>query len=71
MFVGGGDGVVVRCRRHRLVFGDCDLMGVLDHFPISLILPVSYLGAALILLRASLAHWRRAPIEWRGRRYPR
>ena len=39
MFVGGG-GVGRRCR-HRLVFGDCDLMCVLDHFPISLILPVS------------------------------
>lgn len=36
-----------------------------------LLLPVSYLGAALILMRASLAHRRRAPLEWRGRRYPR
>lgn len=36
-----------------------------------LVLPLSYLGAALILLRASLADVRRAPVEWRGRRYPR
>ncbi|MBI1947709.1 MAG: glycosyltransferase [Deltaproteobacteria bacterium] len=36
-----------------------------------LVLPVSYLGAALVLWRAARAHAQRAPIEWRGRRYPR
>lgn len=36
-----------------------------------LLLPLSYLGAALILARASLSHLRRRPIEWRGRRYRR
>jgi hypothetical protein len=36
-----------------------------------LVLPISYLGAALVLLRATRDHARGAPIEWRGRRYPR
>ena len=40
MLVGGG-AACGRCRRHRLVLRDCDLTGVLDHFPTSLILPVS------------------------------
>ena len=38
MFVGGG--AVGRRRRHRLVFGDRDLMSVFYHLPRSLILPV-------------------------------
>lgn len=36
-----------------------------------LLLPISYLGAALVLWRAARDHTRGAPIEWRGRRYPR
>lgn len=36
-----------------------------------LLLPLSYLGAACILARASLEHLRGHPIEWRGRHYRR
>lgn len=36
-----------------------------------LVLPLSYVGAALMLVRATREHARRTPIEWRGRRYPR
>ncbi|MCC7074711.1 MAG: glycosyltransferase [Deltaproteobacteria bacterium] len=36
-----------------------------------LVLPLSYAGAALVLVRAAREHARRAPIQWRGRQYPR
>ncbi len=39
-------------------------------WPVAL-LPLSYLGAALVLVRAARDHARRAPIHWRGRRYSR
>lgn len=75
MALGGGDGVtttVVTALFFATLLAQATarLDAATPVWPV-LLLPLSYLGAALILLRASLADLRRTPIEWRGRRYPR